>query len=200
MKTKNYLIGLLYLIVISCGQPQQIDSETNQEIELLTKLTDSNSLMEVLMTIPDTILVTPDRNKNEFQLDLSKIKVDTKQCLKLNGEWIAEIGGLHFLKTTLDIGSKVIFMDEIQVAGTGWGTIKYNRVAKFYFTESSDYRYEYYVDDDNSLNLIQYDYRNDDLSFKIKPDAIEQKIELNWLDNDNIELILDGAKFKLKRV
>ncbi len=158
------------------------------------------NLVNNIVEITDSILVTPNRSENEFQFDLSKIEVDTKQCSKLNGVWIAEIGGLSFLKTTLEIGNKVVFMDKKQITASGWGSLKYNRAAKFYFTKSSDYQYDYYVDNKGFLNLIQLDYRNDDLSFKTEPETIEQKIGLNWLDNDNIELILNGVKFKLRRV
>ena len=70
---------------------------------------------------------------------------------------------------------------------------------KFYFTESSSYQYEYYIDNSGFLNLIEYKYRNEDLSFKSTPEGLKEKIKLSWIENDQFELSFDGVKFSFKK-
>lgn len=137
--------------------------------------------------------------KNEFQADLSKIKINNKKTTLLNGEWITENGKLSFFNTTLELGDKVIFHNTSRSSMTGWGVIRYNRAVQFYLTESGNHMYEYYVLDDNSLILTQYDYRNNDLSMKKQPESRSLTMTANFINKNEISLELGGQIAKLKR-
>ena len=159
----------------------------------------SEQVIEQVKSLPDTVPTSKDMKKNEFQIDLSEIEINSEKTSLLNGEWTTENGDIRFLNTTLESGDKVIFYDTTRTSMTGWGTIRYNRAAKFYFTESGSHMYEYYVLNDNRLILNQYDYRNDDLSMKEQPESISQEMTVNFIGKDDISLELDGQIVKLKR-
>ncbi|MBL4716456.1 MAG: hypothetical protein JKX95_07455 [Bacteroidia bacterium] len=167
----------------SCGQPRQTaNSETPNTAQII-----------------DTVLNSKNNVKNEFQADLSEVEIDLNMTSELNGEWLTELGELNFLRTTLEQGDKVIFYDTIRTSMTGWGIIKYNRAAKFYFTEAGSHIYEYYIGKDGFLYLTKYESRNDDMSMKAIPEGIKQLLEITWIHNDEIELIINEQNVKLKR-
>ena len=175
MRQTIYRIGLL-LLIWSC-------SSNDKPVKPQTEI----------------VLGSEDRLDKEFQLDISNDNLDFEKTKTLTGEWTASNGELKFLNTTLEAGDKVVFKDTISKTMSGWGTLIYNRAAKFYFTESASHTYDYYIDRDGLLNLVQLDYRNDDLSFKEQPEPIYVQVKINKLGDNQIELIVKDQKVKLKK-
>lgn len=156
-------------------------------------------IFEQIKTLPDTVLASKNVRKNEFMADLSHLDINADLSASLHGRWITESGKLNFWNTRLVIGRVVEFYDTTRATMTGWGTIRYNRAAKFYFTEGSSHMYEFYVLGDRDLILTQYDYRNDDLTIKDKPASKEQELTLEFVDENHIRLSLNGQTAELKK-
>lgn len=190
MKQAYLMIAILTFGLNSCQTNNSTETQ-NQDF--------SEQILNQIKSLQDTVLTSKSMDKNEFQANLSEVSVNTKLTSKLDGEWTTQNGKIKFLNTLLETGDKVIFYDTIRSSMTGWGTIKYNRAANFYFTESGSNMYEYYVLDNDKLVLTQYDYRNDDLSIKVKPEAILQEINIEFNTDDQIKLILKGQIVELKR-
>lgn len=172
--------------------------QTNENQENQNQFS-AEQVIEQIKSLPDTILTSKNMKQNEFQADLSEIQIDTEQTSKLSGEWITQNGEIKFLNTTLESGDKVLFYDTVRTSMTGWGTIRYNRAAKFYFTESGSHMYEFYVGNKDKLVLTQYDYRNDDLTMREKPEPIVKELEIEFANDDQVKLSLDGQTVELKR-
>ena len=190
MKLIYLLITLLTFVLFSC----QINETNENQNEVFTE-----QLIEHMKSLPDTLLTVKDMNKNDFQADLSEIQIDIERTSKLSGEWIAQNGEISFLNTHLTSGNKVIFYDTVHTSMTGWGIIRYNRAANFYFTESGSYMYEFYVINKDKLVLSRYDYRNDDLTMKEKPEPIISELEIEFVNDDLVNLRLGGQLIELKR-
>ena len=190
MKRNYFLITLLTIGFISC--------QTNESKDIQNQ-TLSEQVIEQIQNLPDTVLTSKNIKQNEFQADLSNIKIDIQKTTLLGGEWITQNGSVRFLNTTLDLGDKVIFYDTTRSSMTGWGTIRYNRAANFYFTESGSYMYEFYVVNDNKLVLTQYDYRNDDLTMKEKPESISRELDIEFINDDKVKVGFKGQTVELKR-
>ena len=190
MKLNSILITLMTIEMFSC--------QTNENQENQNQFS-AEQVIEQIKSLPDTILTSKNMKQNEFQADLSEIQIDTEQTSKLSGEWITQNGEIKFLNTTLESGDKVLFYDTVRTSMTGWGTIRYNRAAKFYFTESGSHMYEFYVGNKDKLVLTQYDYRNDDLTMREKPEPIVKELEIEFANDDQVKLSLDGQTVELKR-
>ena len=190
MKRIYLLIGILVVGLFSC-QPKPTIKKQSQPL--------SEQALELTKSLPDTVLTSKGMKENEFQADLFQIDINTKLTSLLDGEWISQNGEIGFLNTTLETGEKVIFHDTIRSSMTGWGTITYNRAAKFYFTESGSHIYEFYIVGDNRLVLTQYDYRNDDLSMKEKPETNIIELNIDFINNDKVLLDFQGQTIELKR-
>jgi hypothetical protein len=87
----------------------------------------------------------------------------------------------------------------VRTSITGWGTIRYNRAAKFYFTESASHMYDFYIVNKDRLVLTQYDYRNDDLTMREKPEPMVKELEIVLINDNQVKLRLDGQTVELKR-
>lgn len=196
---KNILYLITFLILFSCNQPIHQESKSTEEQEEVALIPEKITDLKSLLNVSDSFLVDENHKQNEFQLDLSETEIDKNQSSKIAGKWTCEIGGLSFLKTDLKQGNKVVFIDKVQSSANGWGILKYNILVKFYFTESSSYQYEYYIDNSGFLNLIEYKYRNEDLSFKSTPEGLKEKIKLSWIGNEQFELSFDDVKFLFKK-
>lgn len=197
MKSTNYIIGLLLILFVSCDQPKQInDDSIHQESKKI--IPQADELIEQLFDLPDTILKSPKADENKFHLKLSPTEIK-KEYSKFDGEWITIVGGLNFHRTKMDPGNRVVFVNKETSQNTGWGDIKYNRMVRFYLLEDVSYNYDYFIDDDRFLNIIEYDIRNDDLSFKEKPEPIVEKLGIIWRNDNEFEFVLNGIKFKMKR-
>ena len=176
--------------MFSCQTNENQDNQNQPSAE---------QVIEQIKSLPDTVLTSKNMKQNEFQADLSEIQIDTEQTSKLSGEWIAQNGEMNFLNTSLESGDKVLFYDTVRTTMTGWGTIRYNRAAKFYFTESGSYMYEFYVADKDRLVLTQYEYRNDDLTMKEKPVSIVQELDIEFINHDQVKLSHEGQTVEMKR-
>jgi len=157
------------------------------------------ALAEQLMQLPDTILISPERGRKEFQVDFSEMKINDTLTSSLAGEWLTTRGKMSFLNTSLEVGNKVVFYDTSRTSMTGWGDIKYNKAVKFYFAKSGSRIYDYFVKADNELVLIMYEYRNDNLSFKEKPEMIEQELLVEFDSDRRLFLKLDGKRVTLEK-
>lgn len=185
MRKLIYIFGLLTFWSCSSNN-KPIDDKTNDSVSRIPD-------------VPDTVLVSEGHEDKEFKLDLGNYKIDPEKTKALNGEWTTIAGEISFLNTTLNPGDKVIFKDTTNTAVTGWGTLVYNRAAKFYFTESASHIYDYYIDQNGLLNLVLLDYRNDDLSFKDEPEPVFEQLTIKWLANDQIKLVANQQKVELKK-
>tara|TARA_Y100001934_G_C11850433_1_gene539279 strand:- start:4 stop:606 length:603 start_codon:yes stop_codon:yes gene_type:complete len=191
MRQILYIYGFLLIIWSCSSNDRQVEKHTN---------TVPNDLIDLVRQIPDPVLVSQDKENKEFQLDLTNDKVDISKTKSLFGEWIATMGELKFLNTTLETGDKVVFQDTIGKTVTILGTLVYNRPAKFYFTESASHIYDYYIDHNGLLNLIQLEYRNEDLTLKEQPEPIFERLTINWIGDDQIELTLKDHKVIMKKI
>jgi hypothetical protein len=190
MKLNSLLIMLMTIGMFACQTNENQDNQNQSS---------AKQVIEQIKSLPDTILTSKNMNQNEFHADLSEIQIDTKQTSKLSGEWTAQNGEINFLNTSLESGDKVLFYDSVHTSVTGWGTIRYNRAAKFYFTESGSYMYEFYVVNKDRLVLTQYDYRNDDLTMKEKPESIIQELDIEFINDDQVKLSHKGQTIEIKR-
>ena len=190
MKLDSLLLTLLTVGVFSC----QTDDTNENQIK-----PSSEQVIEEIKSLPDTVLTSKKMKQNEFQADLSEVNVDTELTSKLSGEWTAQNGQINFLKTTLQTDDKVLFYDTVRTSMTGWGTIRYNRAAKFYFTESESHMYEFYVVNNDRLVLTEYEYRNDDLTIRKEPEPIVKELEIEFVNDDQVKLRLGRQSVELKR-
>ena len=179
------LTFVLFITLGSCTNDKPVDN--------------SSDMLEMKQQIPDTVLTKNDSITNEFQFDLNDKNIDLQKTKSLQGVWIATTGQLEFLNTSIESGNRIIFSDTIFKSMTGWGTIIYNREAKFYITEAGSHIYDYFIDKKGLLNLVQYEYRNEDLSFKKQPVPIYKKFTINWTKYDQIELKIKNNKVTLIR-
>ena len=191
MTDKVLLVAAMGTGLISCQSKDSLENK-NQII--------SNQIVEQIKSLPDSIMTSMDMKTNVFQMDLSEIEIDAEKTSLLNGEWTTKSGNIRFLNTTLKSGDKVIFRDTTRATMTGWGTIRYNRAANFYFTESGSFMYEFYVADNNKLVLTQYDYRNDDLTMKKSPESIVQELDIEFINENEVRLSVQGQTVELNKM
>lgn len=198
MVIRNIAIGVIAFVTVSCGETSTTANKEGNDEERFTDSAADEITRQVLRP-SDSALVADKGNKNEFRTDYSDVEIEELATSKIDGEWIVDTGSLKFLNTHLVKGDKVIFQDTVKTVVTGWGTIIYNRVVKFYFTEHGSHVYEYFIDLDGFLKLIQYDYRNKDISLKEKPEAVDEIITLEWNNVRQIQLSFNGGQATLKR-
>ncbi|MES2139088.1 MAG: hypothetical protein V4511_05230 [Bacteroidota bacterium] len=196
MKTITLLIISTFFLT-SCG-PDNIEQDTYSldTKELAGKIVDD--LAE--KTAKDTGFNGRQEN-NKFKNDLSNYSIDKKTTKMLEGSW--ELNGdtqMEFLKTKFKPKAKVVFTDSLTITPTAWGELSYNSSAKFYSTEYSSEIYEYCIAADKKLMLIQFDYYNQDLTFKSKPELITTAYSISFTDKNNIELFNDFQNFKFTRI
>ena len=139
-------------------------------------------------------------SNNIFRLDTTNIIVDIKNTSALIGEWKVESGYLTVLRSFLDVGDKVVFIDTMRKVLNGWGTFEYNRSVKIYMNEYGSDVYEFMVNDQGYLVLFDFVYRNDDLSLKDKPEVFFNAIDINLTENDQLILHLEKEKAILKKI
>lgn len=189
MRMKIYTLGFLIFIMTSCGVNQEPIEKTI-----------ANKAIEKLKSLPDTVLVSKNIDENEFIADLSDIRIDSSLTSDLEGSWLIENGNFKFLYTRMESGNKVVFHNTERSTMTGWGKIKYNRAANFYSTESVSRIYEFYVTKNGTLDLTEYNYRNDDLSMKEILEEKHQELKLDWINDEMITLSLEGQVATLKKI
>lgn len=189
-KNNLFIIALFLLIgLLAC----QSATTKKEEKDIATH----SLLAETIKNLPDTILSSSKMKENIFKADLSKIKIDAKKTALLNGKWIIDNGKIELFDINFQAKNKVIFRNNTSSVMSGWGKIVYNRIAKFYLSQSVSRCYEYYIVDENTLILTQYNYRNNDLSIKKKPKAIQQALNLDFIDDNNIALNIGTQRIKL---
>ncbi len=195
MKTTPLLLFFV-LSLYSCGPSTSIEEVNQIEIEDLTQeLTESFSKRAV----KDTQHSKKTKN-NKFEHDFSDASIDKKATQAIEGSWyLTSTETMIFLQTHFDLKDTVVFDNSSTIVGTGWGEMKYNTSAEFYLTENSSHLYEYYISKDEHLYLTQFDYFNDDLSYKEKPDLIAEDYSIKISDKDNFVLFNDWQKFLFKR-
>ena len=103
-----------------------------------------------------------------------------------------ELRTLSYSLTYSERNLQTIFSNENDKVGTGWGTIFFNRYAKFYFTEHGSYGYDYYVSKNNKLILIQYEYYDDEVNFLKKPKPIIEHLDIKKIDKEIVEIQTKG--------
>ncbi len=185
--------------LLSCNEGETIESSTNN-VPILDTEKNSESLINKINSLPDSVLVNSSLKKNKFQYDFSNEKIDIANSSKISGEWISKVGGLSFFKVKHDISDKVVFSDKKEILMTGWGEFRFNRSSKWYNTASLNYLYEYYIDTEGYLNVLEFNYRNDDLSFKNQPEVKKERMKLEWINDTEIDLIFNGIKFRYSRL
>jgi hypothetical protein len=136
---------------------------------------------------------------NKFQNDSFGISIDKKLTNKIQGEWryISNFQ-LEFLSTILKPNYKVIFSYKKSKLITSWGELNYKSSARFYDTESSSYVYEYFVKENKQLIITQFDYYNNDITLKDKPELKSVLYSLKLINDSNLVISdgLDTYKFK----
>ncbi len=193
--TKLFAIATFLLASCSADNDTQ-DTNSIDTKELANQIVDDM----VARTAKDTGFAERQAH-NKFTNDLSNYSIDKKSNKILEGSW--ELIGdtqMEFLKTNFKPKSKVVFADSPTTLLTGWGELNYSRYAKFYSTESSSDVYEFCITNDKKLILVQFDYYNEDLSFKARPETITEAYSISITDKNNIELFNDLQKFKFTRI
>jgi len=196
MKTTPILI-LLILFFTSCGpdNSEQVDQQIDVK-KLTHEIIDDLSKRAV----KDTGVTTRTKN-NKFTNDLSTASIDKKFTKLIEGSWqLSSNGSMEFLQTKFDEKDTAVFNDSHTRVMTAWGEIQYNTSAKFYFTTGGSYMYEYYITPDKQLVLTQFDYYNEDLTFKDRPTLITATYSISFTDNNNIVLFNEFQKFLLERI
>lgn len=174
------LLGLVYCGLTSCNSNEK----------------EAEDILPVEETEIQLTSTTQQRDTFHYQI-MDEIDIDKTSLIA--GEWKVDSGKMEFLNTILKTGDKVVFKNTPSKVVTGWGTITYNRASKFYFTESGSHAYDYYVDVNGSLNLLNYEYRNDDLSFKEKPSVIRKVLQLEIISPEKLVLRNDQQKATLSK-
>jgi hypothetical protein len=195
MKTITVLI-ISTLFLTACG-PTNIEQPSSVDTNAVV-----NSIVADLIkkAAKDTGFNRRQEN-NKFKNDSSNYTIDKKTTKRLKGLWKLDgDADMVFLKTKFHPTDKVEFSDSPTVIPTSWGELHYKRLAKFYMTESASHGYEYCVTTDNELILIDFDYYNDDLSFKDKPDLITVKYSITFVDSNTVIVYNDFQKFKLIKI
>jgi hypothetical protein len=144
-------------------------------------------------------LVDKKQKTNEYRYKIPEIDINEEKTKLLSGVWLIKEGGVDILQSSLSIGQKIIFKNENDKVGTGWGTIFFNRYAKFYFMERGSYGYDYYVSKDNKLILIQYEYYDEELNFLKEPKLVIEHLDIKKLNEEIVKIQAKGKILILKR-
>lgn len=192
------LITFLFSL-FSCDAGESNDN-SESSLPISDTRTISESLIDKINSSSDSVLIDTNQKNNHFQYDYTNEKIDLNITSKISGEWISKIGGLSFFKVKHNISDRVVFSDKTEILITGWGEIKFNRSSKWYNSVSLNYKYEYFIDDKGYLHVLEFDYRNDDLSFKSKPEVKRETIKVEWISDSDIDLISNGIKFRYSRL
>jgi hypothetical protein len=133
-------------------------------------------------------LIDKNQKTNQFRNKISKDLIDEKLSKVLNGEWIIKKGNIRILQSRIEEGRRVVFKNENGEQYCGWGTIFYNKKAKFYFTEAGSNLYDYYVSKYKELVLMQYEYYDENVNFRDKPKVLTDKIKIEKISEKELKL------------
>ena len=162
---------------------------------------DENTIAKVFENFPDSLLEDKKASSNEFQIKRKADTLDLNLMADLNGTWrVTSKEEFNFLQTTLHYSDTIVFNDSLTTTMTGWGKINYNSPANFYTAKDISYQYDFYVSKDKKLFLTWIEYRNDDLSFKDRPETKSFSFNIHLLKPDQIELRWDTFKFVLSKI
>jgi hypothetical protein len=199
ISVKLFSLNLLLLFLLTFLSCEELNKNTNQKISNSTIRNNPSQRVCNLNKFPDSILVDKEQKENIFMNIIPDSKISIFFTKQICGEWKVKSGEVNFLSSLLDINGKLIFYNTMKESLTGWGIIRYNRCLKVYFSEFGSNLYDYYIDKNGELYIIQYEYRNEDLSIKKEPELIIEKIKLNWLSKNNIELQINKNSIELFR-
>lgn len=186
----------LFFIIASCFLLSCSDKNEPRDTRL-----DENTISKVFENFPDSLLEDKKANSNEFIIKRKADTLDLNLMAVLNGTWrVTNKEELSFLQTQLHYSDTIVFNDSTTTTMTGWGKIKYNSPANFYTAKDISYQYDFYVSKDKKLVLTWIEYRNNDLSFKEKPETKCFSFNIHLLKPDQIEIRWDTFKFVLSKI
>jgi hypothetical protein len=195
-KVIAYLLGGLFFYFVFFREDEPIkNSYVNNNYELnnsLEKQVAQKVMNEIESKANEGTLVDKNQKINEFRYKIPRTDINEIKTKILSGVWLIKEGEVHILQSSLSKGQKIIFNNENDKVGTGWGTIFFNRYAKFYFTEHGSYGYDYYVSKNNKLVLIQYEYYDEEANYRKEPKPIFEHLDIKKIDKEIVEVQTKG--------